>query len=1198
MSLSQESPQHSAFTIELNGTDEEKSLFQKERVINLGRLETDQLKKLDLKITCFISKVKVVCEQETNEQEINVRENEVETNFVNFQTASTMNLKINFRAKRGRIVNLIMKVEKLKGNKTHSNEELQSFEQRIQLKYQKKLSHIDSIPENAIKIIKKIGEGGEATVYKAIYDDEIVAIKTYKQNYGIEESEKMLHFKNNYIVEYKKSFYREINDEECFCSMLEYVEHGSLDDVKGRIEIYILYKIFEDVCKALKYLHEVKDVIHRDIKPQNILIINCHENRKVNAKLTDFGTCDIINYEGNNGIVGTPYFTAPEIKGGNYTKKCDIYSLGITMLVSFLKIDLKSMISDIIQPNGTYITNITNIMNLKSDIRNLIIKCCQIDTSKRPNINECLNSIQGILRTFGDKEIFQTMNVEELDFKYSLPKFDLLESLKEIVQSIKELKVTNEFIKAKIMLKFKNNIKEAITLMNSNRTLFDNKGDGDGDYALAQYYIETNEYSSINKGYELMMDAARKSHPDAIMYLINILIDIVDGKITIHDEEKNQICEIINEIYDLGILQNKSEVYSTREINNNSISKTNVINIFSVLKKYLPICEFQYGIALLHGIVINKNVIEAQTMFNSFKQSGYCKDPQEIDFYLSYCKFIKNSPDTYKEAHYLLDGCIMYSENQYYYSYALNNKSVLLYKGLGCEKDINKAIEYFEKSMKLNNDYGKFNHTFCSCGHKTKFSSESISEDDIIKIIEILAHNGLDVAQQFCAQFNYKKYENDNRDVLLQESIYWVSQASLQLDCDSVYNLGFFLRKWSEKQDENKRKKCEEKFFNLFNIASHKGFLKAQFNLINCYWCGIGTEKNLEEAKNLCIKALKNSEDDELVDEEWKIKVYIKYLSILKEISSQNKDLDISGDVKELIETLKNINNPKTNFELYKCYYVGILVEKDINEAIEYLKKAASQNHPNSLFELGVIYSDEKYVKRDMNKAIDYYEKAANLNHSTALFNLGVIYQKGNDVRKDINKAIDYYERAAKLNNPYALNNLDIIYQKGNDVKKDINKAIQRSEKTSSQNDLNTLYQLGLMYLKGNGIEKNINNAIECLEEAANLNHSDALFELGLIYQKGFDVRKDINKAMQYYEKAVNLNHTNALNNLGAIYYDGKYLKKDVNKAIEYFEKAANLGHPKALFNLGNICLNRDGVKRDINKLLTNIGRSITNSNY
>jgi len=190
-----------------------------------------------------------------------------------------------------------------------------------------------SVPNsNYVYYIRKIGKGSFSKVYKGynILTGNIVAIK--KIDLDMKplmikrlkmEIEIMKTLKHKYIVE----LYDVIYDEYYAYLIMEYSSRGDLANyLKGRpLKEEFAQKFSRQLASAMKYLIE-RQIIHRDIKPQNILVFN-----KNTIKLTDFG---FARYFDKTTMVetlcGSPLYMSPEIiKYKKYSHKADLWSIGV-----------------------------------------------------------------------------------------------------------------------------------------------------------------------------------------------------------------------------------------------------------------------------------------------------------------------------------------------------------------------------------------------------------------------------------------------------------------------------------------------------------------------------------------------------------------------------------------------------------------------------------------------------------------------------------------------------------------------------------------------------------------------------------------------------------------------------------------------------------------------------------------------------
>ena len=85
------------------------------------------------------------------------------------------------------------------------------------------------------------------------------------------------------------------------------------------------------MVSALNYLHQA-GIAHRDLKLENFIFTNKSENAEI--KLIDFGySQNYLSQDHMNSIVGTAYYIAPEVLEGDYTKECDIWSMGVILFM-------------------------------------------------------------------------------------------------------------------------------------------------------------------------------------------------------------------------------------------------------------------------------------------------------------------------------------------------------------------------------------------------------------------------------------------------------------------------------------------------------------------------------------------------------------------------------------------------------------------------------------------------------------------------------------------------------------------------------------------------------------------------------------------------------------------------------------------------------------------------------------------------
>ncbi|CAG2103614.1 unnamed protein product [Medioppia subpectinata] len=203
-------------------------------------------------------------------------------------------------------------------------------------------------------MMSTIGSGGFGTVFKVRHrlDDKIYAVKRVqfgdfsekRKSRIFKEVKSLAKLDSEFVVKYYDSWLESnhlyIQMEFCSQSLRTLLKGKAIvferqpeDPMNSVFEYFISCEIFKEILECVQYLHESDPpVIHRDLKPDNILIDpNFNSNRFV--KLCDFGLATDHNIDGQSSkryahsVVGTTRYIAPEVYSGRYNSKSDIYSL-------------------------------------------------------------------------------------------------------------------------------------------------------------------------------------------------------------------------------------------------------------------------------------------------------------------------------------------------------------------------------------------------------------------------------------------------------------------------------------------------------------------------------------------------------------------------------------------------------------------------------------------------------------------------------------------------------------------------------------------------------------------------------------------------------------------------------------------------------------------------------------------------------
>ena len=245
------------------------------------------------------------------------------------------------------------------------------------------------------QIVSMLGQGGMGSVYKAIDHelDRTVALKTIRADL-VANPAALRRFKQELLLTRQIAHYNvirifdiSVSEGRRFISM-EYIDGEDLSSFlrsKGVLQPNEAAAIIEQICKGLAAAH-AEDVVHRDLKPQNILM-----DKRGRVCITDFGLArsfDDAGHSRTGGVLGTPRYMSPEqCRGEQADRRSDLYAVGLMMyemlsgVVPFADEGMISLFTRRARDRAPSID--TLVPQCPPYLTRVVMRCLEIDRARR-----------------------------------------------------------------------------------------------------------------------------------------------------------------------------------------------------------------------------------------------------------------------------------------------------------------------------------------------------------------------------------------------------------------------------------------------------------------------------------------------------------------------------------------------------------------------------------------------------------------------------------------------------------------------------------------------------------------------------------------------------------------------------------------------------------------------------------------------
>lgn len=294
------------------------------------------------------------------------------------------------------------------------------------------IEETNGLPTMKYKVIQKLGDGAYGTVYLAINLMTKAKVAMKKINKVKENEIDDMEIKNEINI-LKKLDHPNIvkilefySTPKAYYIITNFCQCGELyNQIKYQYNENQLAVLFYQVFSGLYYLHS-NNIVHRDLKLENILITEIEKEKKTGKnlfwiKIIDFGTAKIFEKnKSEKAVVGSSYYIAPEVLQKKYNEKCDTWSAGVILYMlicgraPFDGADDDEIIANI--RKGVFNYKHKKLLASSLDVQDLVKKLLEVNVAKRLSAAEALK--HPWFAKFGGKSLY--MNIEKEKVKMYL----------------------------------------------------------------------------------------------------------------------------------------------------------------------------------------------------------------------------------------------------------------------------------------------------------------------------------------------------------------------------------------------------------------------------------------------------------------------------------------------------------------------------------------------------------------------------------------------------------------------------------------------------------------------------------------------------------------------------------------------------------------------------------------------------------